>query len=96
MSHAFVKYCFIALIFYGILSMPVYAQDKKDELKEKKKKIEQDIRYTNKLLSETKENKKTTLSQLNLINRQINSREQLITTINSEVNYFKRGYCYRN
>ncbi|MCF8218565.1 MAG: peptidoglycan DD-metalloendopeptidase family protein [Bacteroidales bacterium] len=90
MPHAIVKYCFIILIFYGILSVPLYAQDKKEELKEKKKKIEQDIRYTNKLLSETKENKKTTLSQLNLINRQINSREQLIHTINSEVEYLKR------
>lgn len=90
MPHAFLKYCFIALIFYGILSVPLYAQDKKEKLKEKKEKIEQDIRYTNKLLSETKKNKKTTLSQLNLINRQINSREQLINTISSEVEYLKR------
>ena len=88
-NNTVLKYCLLALIFCGFFAMPVHGQGRKEELKEKKEQIEEDIQYTNKLLSKTEKNKKTTLSQLNLIKRQIKSREQLIATINSEVEYLK-------
>lgn len=78
----------LALLFF-VLVLPLQAQDKKEQLEQKKKKLEQDIRYTNKLLSETEETKRNTLSQLSLINSRIKSRAQLITTIGSEVEYLR-------
>mgnify|MGYP006277179097 FL=1 len=80
----------LLIIVIMLLSLQTTAQETEEELREKKKKIEQDIRYTNKLLSETRQNKKTTLSRLTLIRNKIRNREQLIATIGSEVNYLKR------
>ncbi len=65
------------------------AQDETEKLREKKKKLEQDIRYTTKLLSETAKNRQASLSQLSLIRKRIASREQLIVTIGSEVEYLR-------
>lgn len=62
------------------------AQDKKSELAKQKAKIEADINYTNKLLDETKKNKRESLNALMLINKQINKREELIKAIANEVN----------
>ncbi len=63
----------------------VNAQKTKDKLQEDKTKLEDDIAYTNKLLSETKKNKQVSLNQLIILNNKINQREELINTINSEV-----------
>ncbi|MFO8088102.1 MAG: peptidoglycan DD-metalloendopeptidase family protein [Bacteroidales bacterium] len=81
---------FALLGFAWLLLLPsLQAQDKEEELRRQKKKIEDDIRYTNQLLSETQQSRKTSLTQLSLIRRKINSREQLIATISSEVDYLK-------
>lgn len=66
-----------------------FAQEKKEKLEEKKKKIEQDIRYTNRLIKETAKSRKSSLNELSLIESSINSRQQLINTIDSEVDYLK-------
>lgn len=83
------KISLMLALFCWVLLVPLQAQDKKQQLEEKKKKLEQDIRYTTKLLSETEESKRSTLSQLSLINSRIRSRAQLITTISSEVEYLR-------
>lgn len=62
-----------------------YSQKTKEKLQEDKEKIEKDIAYTNKLLAETKKNKQISLNQLIILNNKINQRENLITTINSEI-----------
>jgi septal ring factor EnvC (AmiA/AmiB activator) len=61
------------------------AQDKKELLKNNKKKIEAEIEYNSRLLEETKKNKKTTLDQLLILKNQIASRENLIQTINQQI-----------
>lgn len=76
-----------AIVVY--FSNSLYAQDKKEKLKKRKKEIEEDIRYTNNLIDETTESKKNSLKKLLLIKRQIESRSQLVRTINSEVDYLK-------
>jgi murein hydrolase activator len=62
------------------------AQNDKSTLQENKKKIEQEIQYTNNLLNETKKNKQTSLNQLVILKNQINKREELIGNINQELN----------
>ena len=66
-------------LFFGLS-----AQTKK-ELENKKKNIQKEIEYTNQLLSETKKNKKLSLNQLVTLNKKISMREELITTINNEI-----------
>ncbi len=60
---------------------------KKVELENKKKKTQEEINYTNKLLKETRENQKSSYNNLLLINKNIDSRRELIENISTEVSY---------
>ena len=73
---------FIILAFAGTAG---YTQTK-EKLQKDKKQLEKDIQYTNKLLNETKRNKQISLSQLMILNNKISMREELITSISSEIN----------
>lgn len=56
-----------------------------DELRQKKQKTNEQIKYTTKLLEEAKKNQTKTLNKFNILNKQIELRSTLITGINSEV-----------
>jgi septal ring factor EnvC (AmiA/AmiB activator) len=56
-----------------------------DELRKKKQKTNEQIKYTSKLLEESKKNQTKTLNKYNILNKQIELRTNLITGINSEV-----------
>jgi septal ring factor EnvC (AmiA/AmiB activator) len=69
-----------------LLSMESFAQKQnKKDLENKKKMLQKEIDETNKLLAETKKNKKLSLNQLVMLNKKISVREELIATINSEI-----------
>lgn len=70
-------------------------QTKKD-LENKKKELQNEIEYTNQLLSETKKNKKLSLNQLVTLNKKITVREELISTINSEIRVINRQINQNN
>ena len=70
-------------------------QTKKD-LENKKKELQNEIEYTNHLLSETKKNKKLSLSQLVTLNKKITVREELISTINGEIRVINRQINQNN
>jgi septal ring factor EnvC (AmiA/AmiB activator) len=65
-----------------------YAQSSKDKdkLQRTKQKLEEEIRYTTDLLKKTQKNKETSLNRLQLLAKQIKSREALINNINRELN----------
>jgi len=71
-------------MFIGI---SVFSQDNQKQLEIKRKKLESEIKYTNKLLKETKSNTTATVNQLRLINVKINTRVDLLATLKSEVYY---------
>ncbi len=77
----------IFFIITFCLSSLVYAQSKneKEKLQQKKSKIEKEIKYTNKLLEETKKNKKLSLNRLVILNNKISKRQELISTIGTEL-----------
>jgi septal ring factor EnvC (AmiA/AmiB activator) len=56
-----------------------------EELRKKKEKTNEQIKYTTKLLEEAKKNEKQTLNKFKILNKQIELRTNLITGINSEV-----------
>jgi septal ring factor EnvC (AmiA/AmiB activator) len=61
------------------------SQDKKSQLEARKAKIEEEINYTNKLLSETKKSKQASLNQVVLLNKKILKRQELINAISGEI-----------
>ncbi|MEI6748297.1 MAG: murein hydrolase activator EnvC family protein [Bacteroidales bacterium] len=77
----------ILILLLLLVLNPFYsgAQNKKKQLIEKKKKIEKEIKQTNSQLEKTKQDKQANLNQLILLNRNIGKREELISTINTEV-----------
>lgn len=72
-------------VFILLLVFPVTAQESKGELEQKRKKIEDEIAYTNRLLEETRKSKQNTLSELRLINSKLNRRNELIAIHKKEV-----------
>ncbi len=62
----------------------------RDELEREKDKLEQEIRLTSRLLRETRETAEAGLGQLNILNSQINRRQELLGTIQNEVRIINR------
>ena len=77
----------VTLLILTGLMIPaiIYSQNEKDKLQEKKSKIEEEINYTNQLLDKTKSTKAANLYQLNLINKKIGKRQELIQNISTQV-----------
>jgi len=71
--------------FILLLIFPVFAQQSKGDLEKKRKKIEDEIAYTNRLLVETRKNKRNTTSEIRLINSKLNNRNELIAVLKKEV-----------
>jgi septal ring factor EnvC (AmiA/AmiB activator) len=64
------------------------AQNRTD-LQKRKKKLQEEIQWSNDALKQTKKNKNYSLSQLKTLKQKINIRAQLIETIQKEVDYIK-------
>lgn len=86
-NNASIILCFI-LFFTGI-SIHSFSQTKgqpsQKDLLNKKNKLNEDIKQLNSQLSQTKANKKSQINTIVVINTKIKVREELISTINSEL-----------
>ncbi len=81
------------ILFILILLLAGYhaaAQQDRTELEKEKKKIEEEIEYTNQLLEQTQKTKKASLGELTAIKNKISRRESLIKTIQSEIKILDR------
>ncbi len=83
-------YIIILLLLSALSSPALMGQTEMEELQKKKKALEEEIRYTNKLLSQTSRDRQASLSQLQLLDNNIKNRQQLINTLNSEIRYLNR------
>lgn len=70
------------LLFFSTVAL---AGQSKAELEKKKNQLHKDIEHTNQLLNQTKKNKNASLGQLVNLNKKINYRQELISTINKEI-----------
>lgn len=77
----------ILLSIMLVLCVAELSAQSKSELEKKKKKTINEINYTNKLLAETRKNQQESENNLVLLGNQINSRQELISDINSEIDY---------
>jgi murein hydrolase activator len=104
MSERYIRSIFKRHIWLSILMVLVvlltfsflrpYAQNQqgsKDKLLSKKKKLEEEIAYTKKLLEETSKTKTMSINQLNLLKGQIEKREALLDEINLEIDSIGRA-----
>jgi septal ring factor EnvC (AmiA/AmiB activator) len=76
------------MVFLCFMLTAAFSQSSKDKekLQRTKQKLEEEIRYTTDLLQKTQKNKETSLNKLQLLARQVRSREALISAINRELN----------
>ncbi len=72
-------------LFFLFFPIILFSQKDKQTLEHKKKNLLEEIEYQNHLLKETTSNKKLSLGQLIIINKNISARENLISTINFQV-----------
>lgn len=75
---------FLLLLWLLLLTIPAIPQSKK-ELERKKQQLQKEIDQTNKELNATAKSKKLTASQVDALKKKIKLRQQLIGTINSEL-----------
>lgn len=76
---------FVFTLFFSLaLCLQVQAQDR-SALEKQRKKLESDIKRNKELLSKVGEDKKNSLTQLELLLSQINTRQKIITNINKEL-----------
>src|SRR5688572_16253796 len=79
----------LAVLFFLIFSPSVSAQhhskNSKKDLESKKKRINEEIREINSLLSETKASKKNSIGALVNINMKLEKRQDLINLINAQI-----------
>ena len=76
----------IVILLLLLVSLSSFSQNEKNVLKKKKENLENIIKQTSNQLKETKKNKQSYLNQLNLLNKQITVRQELITSINLQIN----------
>lgn len=82
------KKWFLSVLFLvNVMGLLLHAQKtpSKASLETTKKNLEAEIRYSNKLLNETKKNKAASMKELVILNNQITKREKLIGTISKEI-----------
>ena len=78
-------------IFFVFVLTPVFClSQNKEQLKQQKQSIENEISYTSSLLEKTKENKKNSLQYINYLDKKIYSQERLIKISNIELNLTKK------
>lgn len=81
----FEKKLFFWLIFF-ISTIPSFGQSIND-LRKEKEKTSQEIEYINRLLKETDQHVKTSISRLTILEQKIRLQERLISNINFELGY---------
>ncbi|MBN2746049.1 MAG: peptidoglycan DD-metalloendopeptidase family protein [Bacteroidales bacterium] len=74
----------IALLIGLLFPMSIWSQNK-NALEKSKRNLEKEIGYTRKLLKETENQKKVSINEISLLNKQIKSRQELIEVYNREI-----------
>ncbi len=75
---------FFVLLFVGIIHVVGWPQNRA-ELEQNKKRIEEEIALTARLIDETKQNKDLTMSELVMLNTRISQREALVANVQRQL-----------
>jgi murein hydrolase activator len=75
---------FFVLLFVGIIHVGGWAQNRA-ELEQNKKRIEEEMALTARLIDETKQSKELTMSELVMLNTRISQREALVANVQRQL-----------
>ncbi|MCK9399358.1 MAG: peptidoglycan DD-metalloendopeptidase family protein [Bacteroidales bacterium] len=75
----------IILLLLVLTGFGAFSQQDRAKLEQDKKKVEEEIEYTNRLLEQTRQTRQNSLNEVVILNKKIGKREELISTINNEV-----------
>ncbi|HXU28393.1 MAG TPA: peptidoglycan DD-metalloendopeptidase family protein [Bacteroidia bacterium] len=78
------------MLFVAYIPQGFAQKGNKKDLEIKKKKLKEEINTINDLLHETKSSKKLSMNQVAILNKKITVREELISTINSEIHLINK------
>lgn len=78
------------LFFFSLCIVLLSQAETLKQLKKKQQKTKQNIEMTNRLLKENRRSQKNTLSNLNILKKQISERQILIKSLNEEVSLLDR------
>ena len=81
------RYLFTVVFLFA---SAVLLSQTKEDLKKQKLEIEKEILYTTELLNKTERNKTKSLNYLKTLEHQINTKEQLLITLNIEISLFNK------
>ncbi|MDD4576611.1 MAG: hypothetical protein PHI36_09310, partial [Bacteroidales bacterium] len=84
------KVYIIFLVFFIFVGNLMLFGQSKEDLQKRKKQIENDIRYTNRLINETKKSQRTSTNQIVLVKKKIEQQEKFIQTISYELHTVDR------
>jgi septal ring factor EnvC (AmiA/AmiB activator) len=71
--------------FLFLISLSGYSQKSKEVLEQRKLQLQEDINIANILLKKTQKDKALTLNQLRALDKKVNARAELITTVQSQI-----------
>jgi murein hydrolase activator len=78
----------VFIIFFLLLYVPLIGQDQsKTELERRRKETQEAINNTSRLLEQASSTRQNNLERLNIVNRRLQLRRNLIATIESEIRY---------
>lgn len=77
---------FLLVLLTSLSVIPVQGQTGKENLEQRKRALQEEIRQTNQLISETRKNKNASLTQLKALNKKLQDRMRLIGAIQLEIN----------
>ena len=97
MNKNFFTYLVTGLLFLlaSLGTTSSYAQSKTQKLKAKEERLKKQLVQTQELLDATRMSQKTTLSELNILNKQIAFKEELLVNINNQLTE-TTNQIYRN
>jgi septal ring factor EnvC (AmiA/AmiB activator) len=81
---------FLLIFFFACISFLGYTQKTKNQLQQEKQKNLQRIKEVEKIIAETSSNKKNTLGELSALNQRIQEQENLINSIQIEINFLNK------
>lgn len=84
-------FSFIFLSFFLLLPFFMVSQNEKQQIEEKRKKLEKEIEYTNVLINKTRENKSSTVNEIRLLETQAERRSELVATLKREIGALSRN-----
>ena len=87
----FLKLLLLALLFNGAYQVSYAQPNKKANLQNQYKKLQNDIKQIETLIASTQAEKSNSLDQLKSINSKINVRQSLINNINSQVEFIQKN-----